>query len=229
MGYIPLNAEIPTGEANSVLAVLYRGILTSLNISEQNLEGYITRYIETYQPDFQGSITTRARYILTELLKPSLMWNYFCEGLRIIGIIAIEVDLTLHHESRNVTDHHINLDLTIQKPDDKIKNQLSLFYQKILFELNVTADKFNRFLIEYLNDPINDIPNTSKDRSEARGNIKKSLLPKPGKESKHYMTWKSFCKGLNLLKIQKFTIKLTPKTEFEALLTYQKTIYIRRK
>jgi hypothetical protein len=52
---------------------------------------------------------------------------------------------------------------------------------------------------DFLADVRNNIPQNIKERSSARGNLRKELM-------RPVMTWKVFCKGLRFIKIKRFSI-----------------------
>ena len=77
---------------------------------------------------------------------------------------------------------------------------LASIYQNILAVcLQHSWPRFNRLMEDFLSDVRNNIPQNIKEKSSARGNLRKELL-------RPVMTWKVFCKGLRFLKIKRFTI-----------------------
>lgn len=79
---------------------------------------------------------------------------------------------------------------------------LAALYKNIFMVLGVTPERFNVLMDQFLRDPRNGIPTNLKERSSARGNIRKELL-------RPYMTWKVFCKGLKFLNIPSFSVSIT--------------------
>lgn len=82
---------------------------------------------------------------------------------------------------------------------------LGFLYQKILDQMGFGEGGFeagfNRCMEYFLADPRNGIPANIKERSSARGNIRKELL-------RGSMTWKVFCKGIRFLQVPRFTITI---------------------
>lgn len=72
------------------------------------------------------------------------------------------------------------------------RSVLSRLFRIILADLKVGPLLWNRLMMRYLNDPRNNIPNNSKDRSSSRGNLSKELR-------RAKMTWKVFEKGIRFL------------------------------
>lgn len=77
---------------------------------------------------------------------------------------------------------------------------LASLYQNILdICLGRSIQKFNHLMEDFLADVRNNIPQNIKERSSARGNLRKELL-------RPVMTWKVFCKGLRFLKVKRFSV-----------------------
>jgi hypothetical protein len=73
----------------------------------------------------------------------------------------------------------------------------------LLADRNVDLWRWDLYMKAYLADPRNGIPNNSRDRSSARGNLNKELL-RPD------MTWRVFLKAMNFLDLIRvsFTVKV---------------------
>jgi hypothetical protein len=78
---------------------------------------------------------------------------------------------------------------------------LADLFHRIMLGIGINSHRFDRLMESYLNDPRNAIPQNIKDRSSARGNLRKELL-------KSAMSWKVFCKGLRFLNIRRFHINI---------------------
>ena len=74
-------------------------------------------------------------------------------------------------------------------------------------------DAFNRKMELFLSDIRNSIPQNTKDRSSARGNLRKELC-KPN------MSWKVFCKGLRFLGVCKFDLTFRLHDENNKVIEY---------
>lgn len=79
---------------------------------------------------------------------------------------------------------------------------LASLFRKILTELNINTTRFNSIMEQHLISKQAAIPQNTKERSSARGNLKKELL-------KETMTWKVFCRGLRFLHVPKITLTIT--------------------
>jgi hypothetical protein len=80
---------------------------------------------------------------------------------------------------------------------------LSRLFRIVVTDLNVSTRDWHNYMMDYLNDPINQIPMSGKERSTARGNLNKQLQKDP-------MSIKTFLRGLKFLKVLrvKFTVTL---------------------
>ncbi len=82
-----------------------------------------------------------------------------------------------------------------------INGILARLFRKILFNLRVGGKEWSSLMFDYLNDPKNMLPNNRKDQTSIRGNIAKEI-------SRPQMTWKVFCKGLRILQVAEFELKI---------------------
>ena len=78
---------------------------------------------------------------------------------------------------------------------------LAALYRNILKKLGIENMAFDKLMECFLRDPRNGIPANIKERSSARGNLRKELL-------RDYMTWKVFCKGLRFINVPRFSITI---------------------
>lgn len=69
---------------------------------------------------------------------------------------------------------------------------LTHIFRKILMERGVNSYVWDRYMRSYLQNPLNQVPQNSKDRSSARGNLNKELR-------RDKMSWKVFVKALRFL------------------------------
>lgn len=81
---------------------------------------------------------------------------------------------------------------------------LSRLWRKTLCDLDITPRKWDQLMRNYLEDPSNNIPQSSREKSTHRGNLNKQLYGDP-------MSIKTFLRGLKFLGAVrvKFTIELT--------------------
>lgn len=78
---------------------------------------------------------------------------------------------------------------------------LSRLFRTILQDLNITGQRFAKFMEDYITDTRNGVPNNKKDQTSMRGNLNKEF-------SREQMTWKVFCKALRFLQFTRVEIIL---------------------
>lgn len=92
--------------------------------------------------------------------------------------------------------------------DDKrvaeARGHLSKIFRQFLVALDIDGWKWDRYMRIFLTDPRNGIPNNSRDKSSARGNLNKEL-------KRDDMTWRVFLKAMSFLDPVRvtFTVKAT--------------------
>lgn len=69
---------------------------------------------------------------------------------------------------------------------------LTHLFRQILFQMNITPFAWDKKMKDYLHNPSNRIPQNSKDKSSARGNLNKELR-------RDKMSWNVFMKALRFL------------------------------
>lgn len=78
------------------------------------------------------------------------------------------------------------------KAINEVKGPLSVLYRLVLFDLGIKGPVIEQQLDRWVNDPQSGVAQTTKKRTQARGNyIKKMIEP--------YMTWKSFADLIMML------------------------------
>lgn len=73
---------------------------------------------------------------------------------------------------------------------------------KIIEDLNITNLRFHYLLTQYLEDPLNGIPQTNHGISSARSNYAKEI-------KQDALSWKWFVRTLKIIRINRFTITIT--------------------
>lgn len=77
---------------------------------------------------------------------------------------------------------------------------LASLFMKIIKDLHLDSTmRFNQLMERFLSDPRNGYPQNIKERSSARGNLRKELM-------RNVQTWKVFCKGLRFINVNRFKI-----------------------
>lgn len=100
---------------------------------------------------------------------------------------------------------------TLSKKDkgaSEVRTVLARLTRTILRDLNIGPQRFNTLMKGYLANPINGIPQNTKDRSSAQGNLTKALL-------REQVTWKTIEKLLILLRTTGFRLSVDLKRHGE--------------
>lgn len=80
---------------------------------------------------------------------------------------------------------------------------LAVLMRKIMVEIGTAnATTFDRLLERFISNPANGVPNNVKERSSARGNLRKELL-------RAVMSWRVFCKAIRFNNVPRFDITIT--------------------
>lgn len=79
---------------------------------------------------------------------------------------------------------------------------LSKLLTKIIDDLGITSLRFHNLLTQYLEDPLNGIPQTRHGITSARSNYAKEI-------KKSCLSWKWFIRTLKIIRVNKFTITIT--------------------
>ena len=194
----PIEPDIKTGTADSILAGLWRQIKKELSVDDVKIESLVDSYATLIHPkNHEDRIQFRGN-LRSELSKDTMTWKTFMKGIRVLRVVKMEIYFTLHHVTL-VSQHKLTIDLSSQEEEEPKRNQLSNFFHTLLNDLGVDLGKFDRLLASYMYRAL--IPITTKNRTHIRGNLKKELLgPK--------LTWRSLIKGFNFLCVVKFDMRL---------------------
>lgn len=101
-------------------------------------------------------------------------------------------------------------------------NILGKIFRTILVDLNITPSAFNRLLTNYVNNPLNGVGNTTRDKTNTKSNLSKEL-------KKEKMTWGIFEKAMRFLNPVKAEFKITLTWRKEKVTEHSITILDRTK
>ena len=126
--------------------------------------------------------------------------------------------------------------LRFAEPKAEHSSILTKMFQKMLFAVNAATpkeingqmvneatQKWDKLVIDYLNDSRNSIPQNEKDRYSARGNLQKEIVANPS------MSWKVFCKAMRLINVVRFDFIIVAKFgsgNLEGEKVFKETIHI---
>lgn len=79
---------------------------------------------------------------------------------------------------------------------------LSRMFRQMLWDLEINLPRFHNYMMDFISDTRNGVPDNKKDHSSVRGNLTKEF-------AKPQMTWKIFCKAMRFIQLVKidFVIK----------------------
>lgn len=100
---------IKTGNAESVLASLFRSIMIDLNITVFKFNDLLNQFIVDPSKATKGmekDPSSAKGNIKRELLAEVISWKVFCKGIRFLNIWKFEIRIKAYHESGEVTEHY---------------------------------------------------------------------------------------------------------------------------
>ena len=197
---------ILSGNADSILAALWRKIVDDLDIDDSILEERIDRYATTVtesQPSMLAQVRGNLR---TDVGKETMTWYTFTKCLRILGVEHLYIDFKLH-QLRRVSQHFLQTVLddsffTDKKKDDKEPNVLCTFFKGVMFEQQIGTVKFEELLELFISRTR--LASQPDIKTKFRGYLRKDFYaPK--------MSWATLVKGFVFLCTTKLemTVRLT--------------------
>lgn len=140
----------------------------------------------------------------SDLKEEQMTWSTFLRGPRCLNVHTMQMEFTLKH-LRHQSVH--TLVIEYQAPEEvepetsetnKGPTELSVFFVQIMHDLGVTVGEFNQLLNIFIRRQKQGPGN----KSFLKGNYKKEFLNKR-------LSWASFIRGLELLTIPSFDLKIT--------------------
>lgn len=198
----PLDSDIRTGNTGAILAKLIRTIFADIGIKEQDrYEALFVRYVQKAQnhPDAKRMMALRAG-LEKELLKTSISWKTFMRGFDFLNVASFEFKIALERKgSDDVSVHGV-----AAKPmeDSRAGEVLASLLHQIFFDLQIAHDgkRWNDLIHQYIDQSTRSTIE-KRQRATMRAGISKEI-------AKSNMTWKIFIKGLMILEVQAFTIRM---------------------
>lgn len=118
-----LNQDIPVSGVNSVLAKFYRKIIRELGVTHEAITPMLDRMLRNrfgQQPLTLREFTSARGNLMKELMRPTMSWKVFCKGLRLLGVTAFKIELTLTHPKKVATLHFVNVVITEEETNDML-------------------------------------------------------------------------------------------------------------
>lgn len=218
--------------SKNLLTRLYRSMLLNLNINatmfEHSLNSYLNNPRNPVHNDAKAKTNDKGN-LMKEIGGNNMTWDVFNKGLLAIGVSEYELEIIIQYRDINTqemlfTGHKVRVpDLfksypkreektpsfqTLLTMDDKYLyasgNAITQLFRQILLDLNVTREKYESYIDNYLRNPYNGVGEDSKQRSNHRSNLLKEL-------NENRMTWNVFNKGLRFLGVIRYEFIIRPK------------------
>ena len=155
--------RISSGSADSILAGVWRQILSDLNVDNTLLSDRINKYAERVTKACPEKLPQVRGNLRTDVGKTSMTWFTLTKNLRVLDVSFVSIKFTCRHVHRN-SEHILgevlnDPDLDAVDDDDEKSektepNTLSLFFNDVLHNLGVGVIMFeellNRFLQRYV-------------------------------------------------------------------------------
>lgn len=100
--------EIASGGADSILAILFRDILTVCRLDHGKLSWLMERFLSDRRNGIPQNVKDRASArgnIRKEIFGESISWKVLFKALRFINVSKFQVTLTLYHDNGKTTTH----------------------------------------------------------------------------------------------------------------------------
>lgn len=100
--------EITSGGADSILAILFRDILSACKLDDNALSGLMNRFLSDRRNGIPQNIKDRASArgnIRKEIFGEAISWKVLFKALRFINVTRFQVTLTLFHDNGKTTTH----------------------------------------------------------------------------------------------------------------------------
>ena len=196
--------KVTSSNINAILSMIFSDIMFKLGINQSVFQQKISKYIAnvaTNKVMTNKTLITERSSLKKELLSPEMTWKVFCKGINFLGYDSFQLKIDIYHNNGTITTSEKEIIISTSDTNN-VKNSLSDIYYGLLFDLNISKDKFNNLLDSYLSLFSNDVFNTLNERL----NEKRKLLNQIFNST---MTWKVFCKGIKIINVVKFKMVFT--------------------
>lgn len=192
---LPLQANIRSGGADSILAKMIRVVMHDLGIDcEERYQSLMSRYVRR-----QESLGAPAAKLglQAELMRESISWKTFMRGMDFLHVGEFELAVEIQHPDGTVSRHGVTSGITSEKEAGIV---LANLLAKTMLDLAITRERYEACMEKYLSRFRT--TTSMREKSALRAGIAKDLL-------KSNLTWKNFVKGLQFIGAVRFTVVLT--------------------
>lgn len=203
---------IRSGNADSILAALWRKIVSDLDIDDSILEDRIDRYARSVTEEHPEMLAQVRGNLRTDVGKEAMTWYTFTKCLRVLGTDHLVIDFLLYqlrqtsqHSLQTVLDDGFYADKSDKERGDKKPNALCTFFKEVMFEQKIGTVKFEELLELFIRRTR--LATQPDIKTKFRGYLRKDFYaPK--------MSWATLIKGFVFLCTTKLdmTVKLTGKS-----------------
>lgn len=197
-----------TNRAKGILCYLFRHVLLWRKVNQfawdKRARLYFQKEHNKHSKD-KGNLNKA-------LVHDEFTWGAFKSAIDFLNPVGATLTIQLTWKSGKVSRYSIIIDpaedesdpvlnlFDVETPSDVFKthkdkkppNTLARLFRKIVSEEGITATQWAALLEAYVRNPMNGVPQNSRDENSAIGTLQRELL-------KPRMSWAVFRKGLNLL------------------------------
>lgn len=197
---------LTSGGEDSILAGVWRKVLTDLGVDDSAILDRIDRYANKIMKTHPDKVTQVRGNLRIDVNKKGMTWFTFTKCLRVLGVNKLQIKFTLHH-LRKVSVHTLDYELKDDFFDVKDKNKeetepgaLSTFFKQIQHDLGIGVREFEQLLEYYIRRErlVVDLRN----KTNIRGYLKKDF-------SALRMSWRNFMKAMVFLCVLKMDLQVT--------------------
>lgn len=107
-------------EATGVLARLWRGIMSDIEMNQDKMHGMLTRWVnDPYNgiPNDNRVKSTERGNLVKELAQPDITWKVFLKGIRVLAPMSVKFEMHFRWSKLSVTVHGFTLKLREIDPE----------------------------------------------------------------------------------------------------------------
>lgn len=130
--YLPQKPNKQRTVGNSVSVILgqfFRHILADNQVKPENLDFFMTRYIQdpvNNYPQDRRSLASARGNLRKELLNKYMSWRVFCKGLAFIRVKKFTLTITATYSDGKTKQHSVAVDLSIPEEEAKHYEEMKL-------------------------------------------------------------------------------------------------------
>jgi hypothetical protein len=139
----------------------------------------------------------------------NVKWKSFIRGIQALNVKEVKFIFDLTNREGKTSSHSEIIQfipecIILSNPEKDISNTgtiLAHIFHKVLFEKNITNERFDMYLVDHFSNQVKNSDITVRNIATVRGNVRKECF-------RDNMTWNVFIKALAFIQIVKFTMKV---------------------